>query len=66
MKTRKPRNAVQIFQAPNGEWRWRVIRNWRIIAMSSEGYKRRAGAMRSIAAANTTMMLEPITNGGAL
>lgn len=42
--------TIIIFRDLNDEWRFRVVaRNGRIVAQS-EGYQRRAGAMRAIAA----------------
>jgi uncharacterized protein YegP (UPF0339 family) len=36
-----------VYQAANGEWRWRLwSRNGRIVAESGEGYKRRQDAVR--------------------
>jgi uncharacterized protein YegP (UPF0339 family) len=59
----KKRNRVETYKAPNGEWRWRVIRNWRVIAVSSEGYKRKAGARRGIASTYYTIQGAQVTEG---
>ena len=46
-----PAVAVTIYRDKKNEWRWRVTsRNGRIIADSAEGYLRRGGAKRGLAA----------------
>jgi uncharacterized protein YegP (UPF0339 family) len=40
----------QLFQEPNGDWRWRLrsANNGKIIADSGEGYKKRADCVHGI------------------
>lgn len=39
---------IEVFQAKDGEWRWRMrARNGKIVADSGEGYRRKQGAVRA-------------------
>lgn len=40
-------NCIELYRRMEGDWRWRVMdsRNVKILAMSSEGYRRRGDAL---------------------
>ncbi len=45
---RKAMYTIEHYVDTNGEWRFRIVhRNGRVIAVSSESYRRRGGALRS-------------------
>lgn len=39
---------LELYRDRKKEWRWRIAKRGRIIAASSEGYKRRLGAIKNI------------------
>lgn len=44
------RTIVEVYKDSYGEWRWRMndFRNKKIIAASTEGYKRKSSAIRNL------------------
>lgn len=54
-KTKKPARRIEFFRDRRREWRWRAISHGRVLAVASEGYKRRIDA--SIAAQVTAFCL---------
>lgn len=42
------RQKVELYIDDNGEYRWRLLSSKRIIAVSSEGYSKKAGAKQSL------------------
>lgn len=49
------KTKVYLYKAKNREWRWRIKRAGRIVAESGEGYKRKAGAKKSLDALLTSI-----------
>lgn len=45
----KPVVRIEVYRDKKKEWRWRAVhRNGKIIAASSEGYKRKAGVYKNL------------------
>lgn len=47
----KKKNGLEIYKSKN-EFRWRIYRQGRIIAASTEGYKRLAGVVKNLESIN--------------
>ena len=53
----------EIYQDRKKEWRWRLkSKNGRILAMSSEGYKRKAYASKVISNIKTSVFIAEVKN----
>lgn len=42
------RQKIELFRDSRGEFRWRLLSSKRVIAVSSEGYSKKAGAKQAL------------------
>lgn len=57
----------QLFQASNGDWRWRLLAaNGRVIADSGEGYRSKADAQHGIELVAATTKDTPVSQAKAV